>query len=155
MVFSSTLFLFIFFPVTILGYYLIPGRTKNYWLLALSLVLNLITALCLIRSESFFINFFVYYLFSAIVAIYVSPMLIMLWNEIVSLTRRESQGIKILSAVLFTAGLFMIVLEYILLLCAIFMPTGSDFVVTDTMIIAYNLFPAGLLAAAAPIKLFS
>ena len=38
MVFSSTLFLFIFFPVTILGYYLIPGRTKNYWLLALSLV---------------------------------------------------------------------------------------------------------------------
>ena len=123
--------------------------------LALSLVLNLITAICLIRSESFFINFFVYYLFSAIVAIYVSPMLIMLWNEIVSLARRESQGIKILSAVLFTAGLFMIVLEYILLLCAIFMPTGSDFVVTDTMIIAYNLFPAGLLAAAAPIKLFS
>ncbi len=38
MVFSSTLFLFIFFPVTILGYYLIPGRAKNYWLLALSLV---------------------------------------------------------------------------------------------------------------------
>ncbi len=38
MVFSSTLFLFIFFPVTILGYYLIPGKAKNYWLLALSLI---------------------------------------------------------------------------------------------------------------------
>ena len=38
MVFSSTLFLFFFFPVTILGYYLIPGKAKNYWLLALSLI---------------------------------------------------------------------------------------------------------------------
>ena len=38
MVFSSTLFLFFFFPVTILGYYLIPKKAKNYWLLALSLV---------------------------------------------------------------------------------------------------------------------
>lgn len=38
MVFSSTLFLFIFFPVTLTGYYVLPEKAKNYWLLALSLV---------------------------------------------------------------------------------------------------------------------
>ena len=122
---------------------------------ALSLVLDLVTALCLIGSDSFLLNFFVYYLLSAIVAIYVSPTIIMLWNEAVSLAKKDAQGIKILSAVLCLAGLFMIILEYVLLLCALFTPTGSDFVVTDAMILVYNLIPAGLLAAAAPIKLFS
>lgn len=38
MVFSSVLFLFFFFPVTILGYYLLPEKAKNYWLLILSLI---------------------------------------------------------------------------------------------------------------------
>ena len=38
MVFSSSLFLFIFLPVTLLGYYLLPGKARNYWLLALSLI---------------------------------------------------------------------------------------------------------------------
>lgn len=38
MVFSSVLFLFFFFPVTILGYYLVPSKVKNYWLLVLSLI---------------------------------------------------------------------------------------------------------------------
>ena len=38
MVFSSILFIFLFLPVTLLGYYLLPEKAKNYWLLALSLV---------------------------------------------------------------------------------------------------------------------
>ena len=38
MVFSSVLFIFLFLPVTLAGYYLLPEKAKNYWLLALSLV---------------------------------------------------------------------------------------------------------------------
>ncbi len=38
MVFSSTVFLFVFLPITLLGYYLIRGEGKNYWLLLVSLV---------------------------------------------------------------------------------------------------------------------
>ena len=38
MVFSSTLFLFVFLPITLLGYYLIRNEYKNYWLLLVSLV---------------------------------------------------------------------------------------------------------------------
>ena len=38
MVFSSTLFLFLFLPVTLLGYYLIKDEFKNYWLLLVSLI---------------------------------------------------------------------------------------------------------------------
>jgi len=38
MVFSSALFLFLFLPLTLLGYYLSPKKIKNYWLLATSLV---------------------------------------------------------------------------------------------------------------------
>ena len=37
MVFSSTVFLFAFLPLTLLGYYLIDRRFKNYFLLAVSL----------------------------------------------------------------------------------------------------------------------
>src|SRR5580698_10428477 len=39
MVFSSTLFIFLFLPLVLAGYYLIPGlRARNFWLLAVSLI---------------------------------------------------------------------------------------------------------------------
>lgn len=38
MVFSSTLFLFVFLPVTLAGYWLIRKELKNYWLLLVSLI---------------------------------------------------------------------------------------------------------------------
>lgn len=38
MVFSNAVFLFIFLPVVLLGYYLLRGRVRNYWLLAVSLI---------------------------------------------------------------------------------------------------------------------
>jgi len=38
MLFSSPLFLYLFLPITLLGYYLVPSKLKNYWLLAASLV---------------------------------------------------------------------------------------------------------------------
>lgn len=38
MVFSSTMFLFVFLPVTLVGYYLIRKELRNYWLLLVSLV---------------------------------------------------------------------------------------------------------------------
>lgn len=38
MVFSNAVFLFIFLPVVILGYYLLRGRVRNYWLLAVSIL---------------------------------------------------------------------------------------------------------------------
>ena len=38
MVFSSTLFLFLFLPVTLAGYFLLGSRVRNYWLLLVSLV---------------------------------------------------------------------------------------------------------------------
>lgn len=37
MVFSSTVFIFAFLPITLLGYYLLKGKMKNYWLLIMSL----------------------------------------------------------------------------------------------------------------------
>ncbi len=37
MVFSNAVFLFAFLPVVLLGYYLLRGRARNYWLLAVSL----------------------------------------------------------------------------------------------------------------------
>ncbi len=38
MVFSSTLFLFLFLPITLAGYFLIDRKFRNYWLLVVSLV---------------------------------------------------------------------------------------------------------------------
>ena len=38
MVFSSTLFLFVFFPLTLAGYYILRGRARNYWLLFVSVI---------------------------------------------------------------------------------------------------------------------
>lgn len=38
MVFSSTLFLFVFLPITLLGYYLVKENIRNYWLLFVSLI---------------------------------------------------------------------------------------------------------------------
>lgn len=38
MVFSSTLFIFLFLPITLLGYYIAPGKLKNYWLFFVSLI---------------------------------------------------------------------------------------------------------------------
>lgn len=38
MVFSSTLFIFTFLPVTLLGHLLLKGKWKNYWLIVMSLV---------------------------------------------------------------------------------------------------------------------
>ena len=38
MVFSNAVFLFIFLPAVLLGYYLLRGKARNYWLLAVSLV---------------------------------------------------------------------------------------------------------------------
>lgn len=37
MVFSSALFLFLFLPISILGYFIIPRRCKNFWLLLVSI----------------------------------------------------------------------------------------------------------------------
>ena len=38
MVFSNAVFLFIFLPIVILGYYLLRGRVRNYWLLLVSII---------------------------------------------------------------------------------------------------------------------
>ena len=38
MVFSSTLFIFVFLPITLLGYYILRGQLRNYWLLLVSLI---------------------------------------------------------------------------------------------------------------------
>lgn len=38
MVFSSTIFLFLFLPVVLGGYYILKGSGRNYWLLCMSLV---------------------------------------------------------------------------------------------------------------------
>ena len=38
MVFSSTLFLFVFLPITLLIYYVLKGKLRNYWLLFVSLI---------------------------------------------------------------------------------------------------------------------
>lgn len=38
MVFSNSVFLFLFLPIVLLGYYILRGRARNYWLLAVSLV---------------------------------------------------------------------------------------------------------------------
>ena len=38
MVFSNAVFLFIFMPIVILGYYLLRGRVRNYWLLLVSII---------------------------------------------------------------------------------------------------------------------
>lgn len=38
MVFSSTIFLFLYLPITLGGYYLLPKIAKNYWLLIMSLI---------------------------------------------------------------------------------------------------------------------
>src|SRR5450755_2306914 len=38
MVFSSPIFLFLFFPITLAVYFLLPRRLRNLWLLAASLV---------------------------------------------------------------------------------------------------------------------
>lgn len=38
MVFSSTLFLFGFLPITLLGYYILRGSCRNYWLLFVSIL---------------------------------------------------------------------------------------------------------------------
>ncbi len=38
MVFSNSVFLFVFLPVVLLGYYLLRGKIRNYWLLAVSFV---------------------------------------------------------------------------------------------------------------------
>ena len=39
MLFSSLLFLYLFLPLTLLGYYLSPRPAKNYWLLLTSLLI--------------------------------------------------------------------------------------------------------------------
>lgn len=38
MVFSNSVFLFAFLPIVLAGYYLLRGKARNYWLLAVSLV---------------------------------------------------------------------------------------------------------------------
>ena len=38
MVFSNAVFLFAFLPITLLGYYLLRGKIRNYWLLLVSIV---------------------------------------------------------------------------------------------------------------------
>lgn len=38
MVFSNSVFLFLFLPIVLLGYYVLRGKIRNYWLLAVSLV---------------------------------------------------------------------------------------------------------------------
>ena len=38
MVFSSTIFIFLFLPVCLAGYFLLKGSIRNYWLLVVSIV---------------------------------------------------------------------------------------------------------------------
>lgn len=38
LVFSNSVFLFVFFPIVLVGYYLLQGKARNYWLLIISLV---------------------------------------------------------------------------------------------------------------------
>ena len=38
MVFSSLEFLFLYLPITLAGYFLVPKKIKNIWLLLISLV---------------------------------------------------------------------------------------------------------------------
>ena len=38
MVFSNAVFLFLFLPIVLLGYYVLRGKLRNYWLLAVSLL---------------------------------------------------------------------------------------------------------------------
>ena len=38
MVFSNSVFLFVFLPIALVGYYLLRGKARNYWLLIISLV---------------------------------------------------------------------------------------------------------------------
>ena len=38
MVFSNSVFLFVFLPIVLLGYYLMRGKIRNYWLLIVSLI---------------------------------------------------------------------------------------------------------------------
>ena len=38
MVFSTIIFICVFLPVTIIGYYIMPSKAKNYWLLIMSLL---------------------------------------------------------------------------------------------------------------------
>lgn len=38
MLFSSLIFLYLFLPFTLLGYYFIPNQFRNYWLLTASLI---------------------------------------------------------------------------------------------------------------------
>ena len=38
MVFSNSVFLFVFLPIVLLGYYIMRGKLRNYWLLTVSLV---------------------------------------------------------------------------------------------------------------------
>ncbi len=38
MVFSNAIFLFVFLPIVLLGYYLLRGRMRNYWLLLTSII---------------------------------------------------------------------------------------------------------------------
>lgn len=38
MLFSSLIFLYLFLPLTLLGYYVMPARLKNYWLLFTSII---------------------------------------------------------------------------------------------------------------------
>ncbi|MGN0438463.1 MAG: MBOAT family O-acyltransferase [Lachnospiraceae bacterium] len=38
MIFSSTIFLFMFLPITLIGYFMLRGELRNYWLLLVSLV---------------------------------------------------------------------------------------------------------------------
>lgn len=38
MVFSSTIFLFVFLPITLIGYYFLPARAKNFYLLLMSIL---------------------------------------------------------------------------------------------------------------------
>lgn len=70
MVFSNAVFLFIFLPIVIVGYYLLRGTIRNYWLLLVSIVfyawnkpsflvillvsivINYIGALCIVISKN-------------------------------------------------------------------------------------------------------
>lgn len=44
MVFSSVIFLFVFLPVTLIGYYLMSAKGRNIWLLVVSLFFLLLGA---------------------------------------------------------------------------------------------------------------
>ena len=122
--------------------------------IVISFVLNLGIVIIRIPYDKSVFILFVNYLFPAVITIYLLPMYIMLWNEICSIAKKKTYGLKTISSIFYSIGLILIIAEYVFFLYAIFTPTSSAFVVTKTGILIYNLIPIVFFIPATPIKLF-